>query len=68
MQSTVSGLEAMLGEFQARTKHGGSVPVGSGGQRSVNGWWQVAAVKAGLLFTPQQLEEADRTAGGLPRA
>lgn len=33
VQSTVSGLEAMLGEFQ------------------------VAAVKAGLLFTPQQLEE-----------
>jgi len=36
VQSTVSGLEAMLGEFQ------------------------VAAVKAGLLFTPQQLEEVSR--------
>lgn len=33
VQSTVSGLEAMLGE------------------------WQVAAIKAGLLFTPEQLAE-----------
>eukprot|EP00913_Durusdinium_trenchii_P030314 g28398.t1 len=36
VQSNVSDVEAMLGE------------------------WQVAAVKAGLIFTPQQLEEVQR--------